>query len=185
MPNANYRRNIPKILILNSAMMFLVIMPIIVPYWQSKGLSLAEIYQLQAVFGGVMIALDVPAGYLADIWGRKSCLLIVGVLYGLSFSLLAWAESFWGFVGYEVLTAIALSLYSGCDIALMYDSIEADLSSPSARWSTPQLPGFLRADGGNDRRSRRRICRHLFSRPSGTGECDYRLDSFFHRPQPG
>jgi MFS family permease len=118
-------QNILKVYLLNFFMMFLMVLPVIVPYWQSKGLSLSDIYILQAVYGVVIILLDLPMGYISDLFGRKACLVGVGIFNGISLTILAKAQTFWGFVGFEVLSAIAVSLYSGCDIALVYDSLAA------------------------------------------------------------
>lgn len=119
------RGNIPKVYVLNFFMMFLVTIPIIVPYWKQLGISLKEVYQLQAIFGLMMIILDVPAGYVSDLFGRKICLIMVGLFNGLTYFLLLNGKTFWHFALFEVSAAIAFALYSGCDIALLYDSIDA------------------------------------------------------------
>ncbi|MGZ3789701.1 MAG: MFS transporter [Bacteriovorax sp.] len=119
------QRNIPKVYALNFFMMFLVTIPIIVPYWKQFGLNLKDIYQLQAIFGFMMILLDVPAGYVSDLFGRKKCLIIVGCFNALSFQFLLNGKTFWHFALFEISAAIGLALYSGCDIALLYDSLDA------------------------------------------------------------
>lgn len=119
------RGNIPKVYALNFFMMFLVTIPIIVPYWQQFGLTLKEIYQLQAIFGFMMILLDVPAGYISDMFGRKICLIIVGVFNIFTYQLLLNGTTFFHFALFEINAAIAFALYSGCDIALLYDSVDA------------------------------------------------------------
>ena len=119
------QRNIPKVYALNFFMMFLITIPIIVPYWKQFGLNLKEVYQLQAVFGLMMIILDVPAGYISDLFGRKKCLIIVGCFNALTYFLLLNGKTFWQFVLFEISAAIGFALYSGCDIALLYDSIDA------------------------------------------------------------
>lgn len=119
------RRNIPKVYALNFFMMFLVTIPIIVPYWKQFGLNIKDVYQLQAIFGLMMILLDVPAGYVSDMFGRKKCLIIVGMFNALTFFILANGSEFWHFVLFEISAAIAVALFSGCDIALLYDSLDA------------------------------------------------------------
>jgi MFS family permease len=119
------QRNIPKVYALNFFMMFLVTIPIIVPYWKQFGLNLKQVYQLQAVFGLMMIILDVPAGYISDLFGRKKCLIIVGCFNALTYFLLLNGSTFWHFVLFEISAAFAFALYSGCDIALLYDSLDA------------------------------------------------------------
>lgn len=119
------RFNPVKILAFNFFMAFLVLIPVIVPYWQQYGLSLEQVYQLQAIFGGVLILLDVPAGYISDVFGRKVILICVGCFNALGFSILAWGHSFSHFVAFEITAAIAMALYSGCDVAMVYDSLDA------------------------------------------------------------
>ena len=123
--NKKIQSNIPKIYVLNFFMMFLVTIPIIVPYWKQFGLNLKEIYQLQAIFGLMMIILDVPAGYISDLVGRKKCLVLVGCFNILTYFLLFSGKTFWHFALFEVSAAIAFAMYSGCDIALLYDSYDA------------------------------------------------------------
>lgn len=119
------QRNIPKVYALNFFMMFLVTIPIIVPYWKQFGLNLKEVYELQAIFGFMMVILDVPAGYISDMFGRKNCLVLVGVFNILTYMLLLNGKSFWHFAMFEVSASLAFALYSGCDIALLYDSYDA------------------------------------------------------------
>lgn len=117
--------NIPKVYVLNFFMMFLVTIPIIVPYWKQLGLNLKEVYQLQAIFGFMMILLDVPAGYISDLFGRKKCLILVGCFNALTYFLLLNGKVFWHFALFEISASIGFSLYSGCDVALLYDSLDA------------------------------------------------------------
>jgi MFS family permease len=118
------KANIPKVYVLNFFMMFLVTIPIIVPYWKQFGLNLKDIYQLQAIFGLMMIFLDVPAGYISDLFGRKKCLIIVGCFNALTYFILLNGKTFWHFALFEISAAIGFALYSGCDIALLYDSYD-------------------------------------------------------------
>jgi|GEM_PF-398470 len=118
--------NLKKIYILNFFMMFLVTIPIIVPYWQKLGLSIKEVYQLQAVFGLMMIILDVPAGYISDIFGRKKTLILVGLFNIITYQLLLRGTTFFDFVLFEISASFAFALYSGCDIALIYDTLDSE-----------------------------------------------------------
>lgn len=118
------RSNIVKIYLLNFFWMFLVAIPIIVPYWQSLGLTMQEIYSLQAVFAFQVVIYEVPSGYLSDLLGRKKTLVTASLFNGIAVFILASSQSFWGFVVFETFAAIAISLLSGSDIALLYDSLE-------------------------------------------------------------
>jgi MFS family permease len=64
----------------------------------------------------------VPSGLLSDLWGKKKTLLVGSTLKALSFSLLPLWSSYEGFLFYHLTMGIALSMISGGDVALLYDS---------------------------------------------------------------
>lgn len=119
------RSNIPKILWMNFFWMFLVIIPVIVPFFKDKGLSMEQVYILQAVFGIGVTVLEVPSGYFSDLFGRKKTLMISGVFHGLGFTIFAFAESFSALAVAELILAVGLSFFSGTDQAMLYDSVES------------------------------------------------------------
>jgi len=115
-------RNVAKMLGLAFFQVFLVIMPIAVPFFQSKGLSMQEIFTLQALFAAVVLISEVPSGYAADVFGRKVTLVAGAVLAGIGHTILVFADGFLGLALFEIALAIASSLISGADLALLYDT---------------------------------------------------------------
>ena len=107
------------------AWMSLVVMQVMVPFFQSRGLSLSQVYQLQAYFALLIIVLDAPAGYIADLWGRKACIQIGAALNGIAYVILAFSENWQHLIWFETFCAMGVSLLSGTDIALIYDSLDA------------------------------------------------------------
>ena len=124
------RTNVPKLSLLGASHMFLVVMPVIVPFYRAHDLSLRDIYVLQAIFSVSTLLLEVPSGYAADLLGRKRSLVLGSVFYGASFSVLAAADGFAGFAVFEVLAAIGVAFFSGTDVALLYASLRG-ASEPS------------------------------------------------------
>jgi MFS family permease len=125
MRRANHRRlenNLLRTLWLGFFQVFLVIMPIAVPFFQSKGLSMQEVFTLQAFFGFVVLITEVPSGYVADLFGRRWTLIVGAIAAGIGNSLLLVADGFWGLALFELTLGIAHSLISGADIALLYDT---------------------------------------------------------------
>ncbi|MEK9194942.1 MAG: hypothetical protein AAB975_01085, partial [Patescibacteria group bacterium] len=59
--------------LMGAALLFgiLLVIPIIVLLFQKAGLTLQEIFMLQAGFGACIVALEIPSGYLSDRWGRN------------------------------------------------------------------------------------------------------------------
>ena len=116
------RRNLKATLVVGFFQVFLVIMPVAVPFFQSKGLSMQEVFSLQALFALIVLVTEVPSGYVADLFGRKQTLLIGAAFCGVGHSLLLLADGFWGLALFEAALAVGHSLVSGADIALLYDT---------------------------------------------------------------
>ena len=120
--NAQLPKNIGRTLLLGFFESFLVIMPVAVPFFQSKGLSMQEVFALQALFGFVVMITEVPSGYIADLIGRKRTLVLGAAFVGVGHSLLLNADGFWTLAMFEVALGIGHSLISGADIAVLYDT---------------------------------------------------------------
>lgn len=123
--DSSLKKNISKIFAFNSAWMFLIILPVIVPYYRSKGLSMQEVFELQSFFSLIVLLFELPSGYVADLIGRKNTLITASIFQGLGFSLLPSFDTFWGLVLVQLLLGIAVSLFSGTDISIIYDSLSA------------------------------------------------------------
>lgn len=119
------RRNLVLIRWMAFTWMFLILMPVIVPFFKSVGLKDGDVFLVQAIFSGAVALLEVPTGYVSDLLGRKRTLVVAGFLHGVAFSILPFVHGFSGIVAFELVAALAVSLYSGTDVALQYDSAEA------------------------------------------------------------
>ena len=98
-------------------------MPIVVPFYESNGLSMKDIMILQAVYSIAIVVLEVPSGYLADVIGRKKT-LIIGTIFGvLGFTTYSLSFGFMGFLVAEIILGIGQSCISGADSAMLYDSL--------------------------------------------------------------
>src|SRR5713226_8744448 len=101
---------------------FMIVIALWVPYLATKGIGMRQFMELQAVFALVILCGEVPSGMLSDSWGRKKTLLLGSTLKAVSFSLLPLWSSYEGFLFYHLTMGIALSMISGGDVALLYDS---------------------------------------------------------------
>ena len=122
--NSQIQKNLVKLYGYSFFQSFLIVIPVIVPFWQKKGLSLQEIFMLQGIFGFALILCDAPAGYLADLFGRKKSMIIGSLISALGFQILWFGQSFFDFAVYEVIVGIGLSLQSGCDVAILYNTLD-------------------------------------------------------------
>ena len=117
-------QNVYKIYVHGFFYMFLIIVPIIIPFFESHGLSMTEILFIQGIFGVTVAVFEVPSAYLGDIWGRKQILILGSFITGLGFSTLYFAQGFYELLGYEILLGIGASFISGADLSILYDSLE-------------------------------------------------------------
>lgn len=119
-----FKRNIICLYLIKTAKWFMLYMPIIVLFYQENGLSLKDVLTLQAIYSIAVIVLEIPSGYLADIWGRKRTIILGAILGIIGFGIYSISYSFLGFLIAELVLGIAQSFVSGSDSALLYDSLK-------------------------------------------------------------
>jgi MFS family permease len=99
---------------------------IIVPFFQEwGGLSYTEILLIQAWFMVCNFLLEVPTGAVADRFGRKYSMALAGVVVAVATPVYASVPRLPVFLAGEILFAAAMTLASGADEALIYDSLKA------------------------------------------------------------
>lgn len=122
---AKLQKNIKLIYWIDFGWMMILPLAVIVPYFQSKGLSMQEVFEVQAVFSGAVLLLELPSGYIADLLGRKKTIILATLFHALTFSVFPLARGYWDIVIIEIFMALGVSLFSGTDVALIYDSMDA------------------------------------------------------------
>ena len=115
--------NIPRLYLIKIAKWFMLYMPIVVPFYESNGLSMKDIMVLQAVYSVAIVILEIPSGYLADVIGRKKTLIIGAVFGTLGFATYSFSHGLAGFMVAEIILGIGQSCVSGADSAMLYDSL--------------------------------------------------------------
>ncbi len=101
----------------------MLIMPIITLFYQENGLGMKDVLLLQGIYSVAIVIIEIPSGYFADIWGRKSTLIIGSFLGVIGFGIYSVTYGFWGFLIAELTLGIGQSFISGSDSALLYDSL--------------------------------------------------------------
>lgn len=87
----------------------------------SRGLTLSQIVYSGVAFSVVTILSEVPSSYLADRWGRKNVLIISVIISLLYWIINIFARGWWLIFAIAIF-ALANSLMSGTDEALIYDT---------------------------------------------------------------
>ena len=109
--------------------------PFQVYYLQRKGLSVADVFDLNVVFCIAAVAFEVPTGVYADRAGRRVAMSWGGFVMSAACALFIFGSSFWAFALANVLCALSMSLSSGADSAYLYDHlVQQRQSSTYARW---------------------------------------------------
>ena len=101
----------------------MVIMPVIVLFFQDQGLSLQEIMILQACYSLSLGITEIPSGYAADTLGRRKTLILGCILAFVGFSIFSISYDFWWFLIAQIFLGLGNSFISGADTALLYDSL--------------------------------------------------------------
>ncbi len=87
-----------------------------------RGLGLVEIGLVESAYQLAMLVFGVPAGAIADLIGRKVCLVLSVVAKIAGYTLILSSHGTVGFAAGFVLGAISTVLYQGASESLTYDS---------------------------------------------------------------
>ena len=99
---------------------------VLVPFYTDwGGVSLADVFVINAWFFLCNFALEVPTGTVADYLSRRTSLILGSVVAAGGVLFYAWRPGLGHFLLAEVFMAVAYTLHSGADEALAYDSLKA------------------------------------------------------------
>jgi MFS family permease len=122
----NYTRNIGKLYVIKTSKWFNLVMPIVVLFYQDNGLSMQEIFILKSVYSLAIVALELPSGWMADVWGRRKTLILGTILGSAGFMMYSFSYGFWAFIIAEIILGAGHSFVSGADSAMLYESLKAE-----------------------------------------------------------
>ena len=137
------KRNITALYLVKIAKWMNLIMPVIVLFYKSNGLTMKDIFLLQSVYSLTLMTLEIPTGYFADRAGRKTSILIGAILGFSGYLAYSFSFGFWQFVIAEVILGVSQSMVSGADSAMLYDTLAA--SKQKNRYT--QLEGRITSIG--------------------------------------
>jgi len=102
-----------------------IAIPILTVFWQNNGLTLSDIYLLEAIFSVIVVIIDVPMGMIADKIGKRTSIKYSTIMMFLGWISYASGSSFFAFLIAEIFLAIAQALISGADSSLLYETLKA------------------------------------------------------------
>ncbi len=133
---AQMARNLRLLSAFRALQMTLFPVAVVPLYWQDElGLTMTEIFLVQALFGLFAGVLEFPGGVLADRIGYCRAMRLSTIASSVGWVVLGVAPDFWTVVAGELMLACSLALSSGTDAALMYESLlERDEEEAFTRW---------------------------------------------------
>jgi MFS family permease len=121
-----FSKNIPRLYVIKISKWFSLVMPIIVLFYHNNDMGMQEIFLLKAIYSLAVVFMEIPSGWMADVWGRKKTLVLGSILGSLGFLIYCFSYGFLAFAVAEIILGIGHSFVSGADSALLYDSLKAD-----------------------------------------------------------
>ena len=116
------KQNILALYLIKFSKWFSLVMPIIVLFYEDHGLGLQDVFILKSVYSVAAVTLEIPSGYLADVWGRKKCLILGCILFFGGYLCYSFTSTFTAFLFAEILLGTGQTLVNGADSALLYDT---------------------------------------------------------------
>jgi MFS family permease len=125
-PPERLDRNPALVCLIRAMQMALFPMAILTVFLERQiGFGVTQIMVLQGVFGLAMVLFEFPSGYLADRLGYRRCLIFAFSLWTIAWPIYGYAQSWIGVASAELLLGVGMALISGCDTALVYESLLA------------------------------------------------------------
>ena len=103
---------------------FMLIVPVIVLVYTSKGITVGDFFLIQGIFRLAAFLFEIPSGYMSDCLSRKRVMIAGGVFTVAGYVTIAMAYGFWALVLGEALLGIASALFSGTMEAYTYDLLK-------------------------------------------------------------
>jgi len=110
---------------------------IITLFWKYRiGMNMTEILLVQGIFGVTVAVFEFPSGYVADRLGYRRTLVWASLLGMVGWGVYTFADSIAVVVVAEVLLGVSIAFASGCDSALLYESLlETGDERAFGRWA--------------------------------------------------
>ncbi len=106
---------------------------VIVQYESSRGLNFTEMFMLESIIALAALVFNLPTGILADQLGYKGVLFLGYGLCVVSVAIFAFTYGFWWFALGDLLFGAGIASISGCEDALMYESLPSEGPLASGR----------------------------------------------------
>jgi len=123
--NKPWQRNLVLLTLIRINFSMIIAVSVIAAYWEKYGLSLLDIFLLQAIFSFSVVLFEIPTGYIGDRLGRKRTILLAAAVNVIGWLVYSSLRFFWGFVAGEIILGLSLAFLSGTDSAVVFENLKA------------------------------------------------------------
>jgi len=104
----------------------LFFLPVIALYYEETLFSVTNVALIFAIEYFASVIFEVPTGAIADLFGRRKTIILDHIITLIALVFLFIGGSMTMFILYAVFNALAMSLNSGTDSAIIYDSLKEE-----------------------------------------------------------
>lgn len=98
--------------------------PVLALFYIASQVTIEQFAIIMAAFSFTTLVLEIPTGVLADLLGKRRTLLISRFMYIIEIYLVAFHNGFWIFLIAKVISGIGVSMASGTNSAVLYDTLK-------------------------------------------------------------
>jgi MFS family permease len=100
------------------------VIPVIMPYYRDEmGLTFQDFLVGEAAFAATIVVLDVPCGWISDVWKRKHVLALGSLMELIGYAILSVAHGLPMAVLAQSVIGIGIALLNGSISAMLYESL--------------------------------------------------------------
>lgn len=118
------QRNIWLMYLISGSSWVRFFIPVLALFYIASQVSLDQFTIIMGIFSLAILLLEIPSGVLADLIGRKKTIILAKICFLIELILIAFYNGFWIFFIAKIISGIGVSLVSGADQALLYDSLK-------------------------------------------------------------
>ena len=96
--------------------------PIVVIFYMKYGLTMKDLFVIQAVSSMMISIFEIPTGFISDKYGRKNSLVWGLIISLIGFITIGSSFGFFGFLVGELFLGLGVAFISGSDSAILYET---------------------------------------------------------------
>ncbi|MFH1522175.1 MAG: MFS transporter [archaeon] len=126
MKKSEVSRNIPLMYFIGSLMWGRFFIPVLALFYIASQVPIGQFAIIMSTFALFTLLFEIPSGVVADLLGKKKALLMGRFCYIIEIFMIAFFNGFWVFLIAKMISGAGVSLGSGTDSALLFDTLKKE-----------------------------------------------------------